>query len=104
MTDSAIDVRFRYEAVNLDGENVKGIIEAPSALIARNRLAVQGVRVTKISEKKGLQMELTKEKVPLLEIMHFSRQMSTFIRSGIPILEALDTHDDVQNDYVGLSG
>jgi len=98
MTDSAIDVRFRYEAVNLDGENVKGIIEAPSALIARNRLAVQGVRVTKISEKKGLQMELTKEKVPLVEIMHFSRQMATFIRSGIPLLEALETLGrDVKN-------
>ena len=98
MTESSVDVKFRYEAINLDGEEVKGVIEAPSALVARNRLAVQGVRVTKIAEKKGLQVELTKEKVPLLEIMHFCRQMATFIRSGIPLLEALDTLGrDVKN-------
>ena len=98
MTESSVDVKFRYEAINLDGEEVKGVIEAPSALVARNRLAVQGVRVTKIAEKKGLQVELTKVKVPLLEIMHFCRQMATFIRSGIPLLEALDTLGrDVKN-------
>ncbi|MEI2697548.1 MAG: hypothetical protein V9E94_04105 [Microthrixaceae bacterium] len=48
------------------------------------------MRVTKIAERKGLQVELTKQKVPLVEIMHFSRQMATFIRAGIPIIEALD--------------
>lgn len=29
--------------------------------------------------------------MPLIETMHFSRQMSTFIHAGIPIIEALDT-------------
>ena len=50
-------------------------------MAARNELAVRGMRVTKIAERKGLQMELTQQKVPLIEIMHFSRQMATFIRS-----------------------
>lgn len=82
--------KYRYEAESLDGQSVKGVIEAPSANAARNELAVKGLRVTKISQKKGLQVELTKEKVPLVEIMHFSRQMGTFLRAGVPMTEALD--------------
>ena len=46
--------KYRYEAETLDGQHIKGMIEAPSANAARNELAVQGLRVTKISEKKGL--------------------------------------------------
>ncbi|MSX00689.1 MAG: type II secretion system F family protein, partial [Actinobacteria bacterium] len=59
-------------------------------MAARNELAVKGMRVTKISERKGLQIDITKEKVPLVDIMHFSRQMATFLRAGIPVTEAID--------------
>jgi type IV pilus assembly protein PilC len=90
--------KYRYEAETLDGQNIKGLIEAPSANAARNELAVQGLRVTKISEKKGLQLEITKEKVPLVDIMHFSRQMATFLRAGVPMTEALDNlRQDAKN-------
>lgn len=86
----AKSAKYRYEAETISGEHVKGEIQAPSANAARNELAVKGLRVTKISEKKGLNVELTKEKVPLVEIMHFSRQMATFLRAGVPMTEALD--------------
>ncbi len=90
--------KYRYEGETLDGAAVKGTIEAPSANHARNELAVQGLRVTKISEKKGMQLEITKEKVPLVDIMHFSRQMATFLRSGVPMTEALDNlRQDAEN-------
>src|SRR6478609_1530340 len=69
---SAKSAKYRYEAETISGEHVKGL------------------RVTKIAEKKGLNLELTKEKVPLVEIMHFSRQMATFLRAGVPMTEALD--------------
>src|SRR4051794_37462462 len=84
----AKSAKYRYEAETISGEHVKGDIQAPSANAARNELAVKGLRVTKIAEKKGLQIELTKEKVPLVEIMHFSRQMATFLRAGVPMTEA----------------
>jgi type IV pilus assembly protein PilC len=35
--------------------------------------------------------EITPEKVPRRELMHFSRQLAVFITAGIPILEALDS-------------
>ncbi|MEI2638284.1 MAG: type II secretion system F family protein [Microthrixaceae bacterium] len=82
--------KYRYEAENLQGEQVKGVAEGPSANHVRNDLAVQGLRVTKITEKKGLQVEIKAEKVPLVDIMHFSRQMATFLRAGVPMTEALD--------------
>lgn len=83
--------KFRYTAETLDGQSVKGEIKAASANHARNELAVKGMRVTKIAERKGLQVELTKSKVPLVEIMHFSRQMGTFVKAGVPITEAIET-------------
>ncbi len=92
---AAKNSKYRYEAETINGEPVKGEIEASSANSARNELAVRGLRVTKITEKKGLNVELTKEKVPLVDIMHFSRQMATFLRAGVPMTEALDNlrHD-----------
>lgn len=83
--------RFRYVAQTLDGENIKGEIEASSVNAARNELAIRGIRVTKISEKKGLKTDITKKKVPLVDIMHFCRQMGTFVRAGVPVTEALET-------------
>ena len=45
-TQSPQQQRYRYQAETLDGETVKGEIAAPSAIAARNELAVQGIRVT----------------------------------------------------------
>ena len=83
--------KFRYTAETLDGQSVKGEIEASSVNAARNELAVRGMRVTKIVERKGLQADVTKQKVPLVEIMHFSRQMATFVKAGVPVTEAIET-------------
>jgi type IV pilus assembly protein PilC len=40
---------------------------------------------------KILQFEITQKKVPRKELMHFSRQMSAFVRAGIPLLEAIES-------------
>lgn len=83
--------KYKYVAETLDGQQIKGEIEATSENVARNQLAVEGIRVTKISERKGLNVDITKAKVPLVDVMHFSRQMATFIRSGIGVTEAMET-------------
>jgi len=82
--------KFKYVAETLDGQVVKGQIESVSANTARNELAVQGLRVTELVERKGLNIEVTTEKVPDVELMHFSRQMATFLRAGVPMTEAVD--------------
>jgi len=95
---TATMTKYRYHAETPEGEQIKGDIEAVSANAARNQLAIQGIRVLKIAERKGLQVEITKAKVPLVDIMHFSRQMATFIRAGIPVTEAIrEIRLDVKN-------
>jgi len=88
---TATMTKFKYQAETLEGESVKGEIMAQSVNHARNQLAIDGMRVTKIAERKGLQADITTKKVPLVEIMHFSRQMATFVRAGVPVIEAFET-------------
>ena len=90
--------KFKYVAETPDGESVKGEIEAASANVARNQLALHGMRVTKITKRMGMQIEITKKKIPPVELMHFSRQMGTFMRAGVPVLEAIDNiRQDTKN-------
>ncbi len=81
---------FKYVAVDGDGAEVKAEIEGVSLSSAENELLRQNLRVTKIREKKGLaQIEISPERVPRTEVMHFSRQMAAFVRTGIPIIDAV---------------
>ncbi len=82
-------LKFTYQAENPNSELVKGSIRAVSAANARNQLAAQGLRVSKLTQRKGLQTEITRKKVPAADIMHFSRQMATFLRAGVPMTEAI---------------
>ena len=50
--------------------------------------------------KSILQFELTAKKVPRKELMNFSRQLSVFIKAGIPLLDALDViKEDMPNKH-----
>ncbi|MEZ5373535.1 MAG: type II secretion system F family protein [Microthrixaceae bacterium] len=91
-------VRFRYEGETVEGEEVKGEIKAASSLAARNELALNGTRVSKLTERKGLNVEITKKGVPLIDIMHFCRQMASFMRAGVPVTDAMGSlRDDCDN-------
>jgi type IV pilus assembly protein PilC len=62
-------------------------------------LTDKGLRPLRVAEKTSiLQLEITKEKVPREEVMHFSRQLSVFIKAGIPIMEALRVIGDETQD------
>ncbi len=63
--------------------------EGASVNVIENDLARRGLQVKKIREKKGLQVEISPERVPRQEVMHFSRQVAAFVRTGIPILDAV---------------
>lgn len=82
--------QFNFRAVGTDGASVKGVLEGFSAAAVENELLLGGHADIKVRERKGLsQIEITPEKVPKTEIMHFSRQLAAFIRTGIPINEAI---------------
>ena len=81
---------YKYTAVTADGQQVKAAIEGVSITSAENDLLRQNLRVVKIKEKKGFsQIEISPERVPRQEVMHFSRQIAAFVRTGIPIIDAV---------------
>jgi type IV pilus assembly protein PilC len=83
--------KFKYSAIAVDGTTVAGVEEALTLGAARRALVARDLAPVEVTEKRSvLQLELTKKKVKRRELMHFSRQMAVFTRSGIPVLEALD--------------
>lgn len=83
--------RYRYEALDDAGNQVKGIESAESSGKAHLALIGRGLSPTLVEEKTNiLQFEITKKRVPRKEVMNFTRQLAVFIRAGIPIMDALE--------------
>src|SRR5437870_8907126 len=83
--------KFNYIAVGVDGLEVKGCEEAPTFAALSRVLHDRDLRVKEAKEKKSImQFELTKKKVPRKDLMHFSRQLSAFLKASVPILEAVE--------------
>jgi type IV pilus assembly protein PilC len=84
--------KYRYDALTLEGETTDGVIEAESLTRARNMLLGQDLQLTKLEEKKSLgDFEITARRIKGPELMLFSRQLGAFVRSGIPVLSALES-------------
>jgi type IV pilus assembly protein PilC len=81
---------YAYVAVKPDGSKVKAKAEAQNEDALRRQLLMQNLEVQSLEAKKSFNIELTRQRVPRVEIMHFSRQLASFIRSGISLMEALD--------------
>jgi type IV pilus assembly protein PilC len=82
--------KYRYSAVDDSGKKVSGTEEAASPSAVHLALMERGFQTIEVSEKKSvLQFEVTKKRVPRKDVMHFSRQLSVFVKAGVPIMEAL---------------
>ncbi|MGW8728424.1 type II secretion system F family protein [Streptomyces sp. NPDC055808] len=83
---------FKYVAVGPDGKQATGVLKGSSVEGVTDSLARQGydVRSVKAEGRNLLRLELTAEKVDLVELSNFSRQMAAFIKAGVPILDALE--------------
>jgi type IV pilus assembly protein PilC len=85
---------FDYTAINPDGTVVKGMMEASDADSVWDAISVRGLRPTavKVRSRAPLSDFLDQlNKVRLQEVMVFCRQLSTFVRVGIPLTTALET-------------
>ena len=87
--------KFAWEGVTKSGQQMKGEMEAPNLQAVQTQLRRQGVAPGKIRERgKGLDMEI---KIPGLEpkvttknLVVFTRQFSTMIDAGLPLVQCLD--------------
>jgi MSHA biogenesis protein MshG len=88
---------FSYTGRNARGELVRGVLENSDSGAIADQLLTSGVSPINISPASGPRAlagegwlrRLSSEKVTLEDMVLFSRQMYTLLKSGVPILKAL---------------
>lgn len=82
---------FQYTAKDHNGRSVIGVIDAPNEAEAANILHNKMLIVVSVKElkAKGGLFKPSKAKVKLDDLVVFSRQLSTMIDAGIPLVQAL---------------
>ncbi|MGL6069973.1 type II secretion system F family protein [Craterilacuibacter sp.] len=77
---------WEWEGKNRDGKVVRNEMRAETESVARMMLRRQGVNVIKIKrQRRKLGSSITEKDVAL-----FTRQLSTMMRAGVPLLQAFD--------------
>jgi type IV pilus assembly protein PilC len=83
--------KFKYTALDHEGNAKKGSITADSRATAITALFEKDLRATELELHKGvLKFEITRKKMDRKQLLSFSRQMAVFLRAGISILDALE--------------
>lgn len=93
-------MKFNYVAFDANNKNEKGVIEAENLREATKLLLGQGWFIKKISPKgrsKGGGREISFGRVSLLDKALFVKHLSTMLKSGISITEALEVISDQSN-------
>jgi len=84
--------KFEYVATGPDGRSTSGIQRAATRDAAEHALYQRNLRGIRVTEKRGvMQTEIGGSKVKRDEVMHLSRQLSAFVRAGLPLIEAVHT-------------
>lgn len=84
-------ITFEWEGKDRTGNKSKGKIDAESLLIAKSHLKKQGVIPTKVRKQSEFSLFSNKDKpVKAVDIAFFTRQMSTMLNAGVPLLQGLD--------------
>src|SRR5210317_882026 len=84
---------FIWKGKNSYGEKRKGVIEAPNIEAARSHLKKIRITTTKLKEKpKDLleNIEFFQPKVTSKDVVIFTRQRSTMIDAGLPLVQGLE--------------
>lgn len=92
---------FIYKGVNRKGQKVQGEIEADNLTIARQLLERQGFSLKTLKPKPKDLLEyvpVLQEKVKEKDLVLFTRQFSTMIDAGLPIIQCLEIlRDQTEN-------
>lgn len=85
---------FYYQAYAKDGKKISGYLDAASVDAVKQMLVQKGNYPIKISvaqeRKESFLQKLTKKKVTVKDKILFTRQLSTLLKSGVPLLQALE--------------
>src|SRR3989339_787235 len=85
---------FQYKAIGEDGRESKGVVDADSLLMAKEKLRKQRILVTAIHSLSSLQ----KNQVSLndAQLLSFTRELSQLLKAGLPLYESLVTIEEKQ--------
>lgn len=94
--------RYRYNAVDLNGQQCSGIIHAATSEAATEDLAKQGLYLLELSKQSALSSRiytlLNRHKVKRLDIIDFASNLSVMIKAGLPLISSLsDLADSTEN-------
>lgn len=81
------EIPFNWEGLDKLGRKVKGDMLAPGEAAVRQNLRRQGITVTKVKKQSvfGRAKPISEKDIAL-----FTRQLSTMVRAGVPLLQAFD--------------
>lgn len=82
---------FRYSAVSPEGRAIKGVIDADSLPVAKERLRKQQVMVTAVTLLQSKQDQLH---LPPPMLLAFTRELSQLLNAGLPLYESLLTIEE----------
>jgi len=92
---------FRYAAVTPEGKEVSGTVKGQSVHGVASQLVDRGLEIRSVRKKANpLKFEITAEKADRASVMHFSRQLSAFIKAGVPIADAIEMLHSEMKDKV----
>jgi len=85
---------FHYQAYSKEGKKITGYLDAPSQAAVKQMLAQKGAYPIKISpateRKIGFFAGLFQRKITVKDKILFTRQLSVLLKSGVPLLQALE--------------
>jgi len=84
---------FSYQATNNAGKQVKGSIDGVNRDAVVESLTSQGLKPNQVTlaTESNKSKSLFKKKVKLQDLVLFTRQLSTMVSAGVPLLRALTT-------------
>ena len=93
---------FAYKGRNSTGQLVEGVLEGTNSGAIVDVLRGLGLTPVEIKETKakaakstsGMNVTLFKQKITQIDLLLFSRQMHTLLKSGVPIMRALNGLQD----------
>jgi len=81
---------FQWRGLNRRGEATRGELRATSMGVAKAELRKQGVTVQRIKPKPKPLFGVPGKPIKPGDIAHMSRELSTMMESGVPLVQALD--------------
>ncbi|AVK05678.1 MULTISPECIES: type II secretion system F family protein [Pseudomonas aeruginosa group] len=90
MADKALKTSvFTWEGTDKKGAKVKGELTSQNPMLVKAQLRKQGINPLKV-RKKGISLTGRGKKIKPMDIALFTRQLSTMMGAGVPLLQSFD--------------